>query len=177
MTALASSRPATSEYGSSVAGYIDLVPEGDIVVVLEKQLAEFVGLLGGITEQQANTVHPPYTWTVKQVIGHLIDCERIFGCRALRFARNDFQPLPGFDEVPYAENANFGVYPIGELVAEFEHLRRSHISFFRYLEDKAWGRSGSANNSMISVRALAYVIAGHMRHHLAILRKRLSGSG
>jgi hypothetical protein len=176
MTAHASSRPATTEYGSSVARYVDLVPEPDIVVVLAEQLAEFIDLLGGITEQQANTVHRPYTWTVKQVIGHMIDSERIFGCRALRFARNDSQPLPGFDEVPYAENANFSVYPIGELVAEFEHLRRSHISFFRYLEDKAWGRSGNANDSMISVRGLAYVMAGHARHHLQILRKRLSGS-
>jgi hypothetical protein len=176
VTTLASSRPAASEYGSTVARYVDLVPEGNIVVVLEKQLSEFIDLLGEITEQPANTVHAPYSWTIKQVIGHMIDCERIFGCRALRFARNDPQPLPSFDEVPYAENANFSVYPIGDLVAEFEHLRRSHISFFRYLEDKAWGRSGSANNSTISVRGLAYVIAGHARHHLQILRKRLSGS-
>ena len=174
MTTLAHSRPDAGEYGPTVAGYVDLVPETDVVAALQRQLDEFVGLLGGITEEQANTVHPPYAWTIKQVIGHMIDCERVFGCRALRFARNDPQPLPGFDETPYAQNANFGLYPIRELAAEFADVRRSHISFFRYLEDKAWGRSGVANNSTISVRALAYAMAGHARHHLLILRKRLS---
>jgi DinB superfamily len=174
MTALAHSRPAAAEYAADVARYIELVPEGDIVDVLQKQLSEISSLLGALTEQQANAVHPPYAWTIKQVIGHMIDAERVFGYRALRFARNDPQPLPGFDEGPYMENANFGVYRIGELTAEFENLRRSHISFFRHLEDKAWGCSGVANNTPVSVRALAYIIAGHAQHHLLILRKRLS---
>jgi hypothetical protein len=175
MTTLAQSRPAAGEYGTSVGRYVELVSETDVVAALQKQLDDFVGLLGGISEEQANTVHSPYTWTIKHVIGHMIDCERIFACRALRFARNDPQPLPGFDETPYAQNANFGLYPIRELTAEFADLRRSHISFFRHLEDKAWSRSGLANDSTISVRALAYVMAGHARHHLQILRKRLSG--
>jgi len=175
MATLRVSRPEPTEHAPYYARYIDLVPEGDIVTTLANQLAEALPFLRGITEAQGNTRHAPYTWSVKEVVGHLTDTERIFGYRALRFARNDQTPLPGFEENDYVRNANFDACSLKSLVDEFEAVRRSHIAFFGNLSDEAWGRTGLANNSAVSVRAFAYNIAGHERHHLAILRKRLTG--
>ena len=105
------------------------------------------------------------------MLGHLIDAERIFTYRALRFARNDQTPLSGFDQDPYvAEAANFDAHPWNDLIAEFEHVRRSTILFFRALTPEAMLRSGTANQAAITVRALGYVIAGHELHHMGILR-------
>lgn len=174
MTTGLRTRPPAGEGGPDFARYVDLVPEDDIVAVLEDQLAAFLALLGGISEAQANTRHAPYTWSVKQVIGHITDAERIFAYRALRFARNDATPLPGFDENAYVRNADFDAIGRTELVAEFEALRRSHILFFQNLDAAAWTRTGVANKCTLSVGTLAYVIAGHARHHLAILQKRLA---
>src|SRR5205807_115721 len=99
----------------------------------------------------------------KEVLGHLIDSERIFGERALRFARGDAAELPGFEENDYVRQARFDDVPLAELVAEFEHLRRSHLWFFRHLHADAWGRSGIANRHRVTVRALAYIVVGHER--------------
>jgi hypothetical protein len=132
--------------------------------------------LRGVTEVQANTRHAPYTWSIKEVVGHLTDAERIFGYRALRIARHDPTLLSGFDENDYVRNATFDACPLSELATEFELVRRSHLCFFRHLKSEAWLRSGVANGNTVSVRALAYIIAGHERHHVAILRKRLSGA-
>jgi hypothetical protein len=167
-------RPAPSEYSASNAAYVDLVPEDDILAVHAQQLAECLALVAPVSEAQGNTRHAPYTWSVKEVVGHLIDCERIFGCRALHFARGDQTPLPGFDEVAYARAAESDRCPLRDLVAEFEALRRSHILMLRHLPESAWTRVGEANGHPVSVRALAYIMAGHARHHLAILRRRLS---
>jgi hypothetical protein len=166
-------RPAATEFSSGNAAYIDLVPEDDVVKLLDQQLAEFLGLLAHVSEADGNVCHAPYTWSVKQVVGHLIDCERVFGYRALRFARGDTTPLPGFDEVPYAQAAESNRCRLRDLVAEFEALRRSHILFWRHLPEAAWTRVGEANGQPVSVRALAYIMAGHARHHLAILHRRL----
>jgi hypothetical protein len=168
------SRPGATEYASPFETYIKLVPDGDILTHLEQQIAETASLLRDVSESEAETRHAPYTWSVKQVVGHLIDCERIFGVRALRFARGDRTELPGFEENDYVRNARFDARPLGSLVEEFELVRRSHLLFFRGLDDAAWLQSGVANGCPVSVRALAYVIAGHERHHVAILRKRLS---
>jgi hypothetical protein len=118
--------------------------------------------------------HPPYTWTIKQVVGHLTDSERVFGYRALRFARGDSTALSGFDENAYAAAARHDRVPLESLAREFENLRRSHIAFFEHLTAEAWLRSGAANNSDVSVRALAYILVGHEWHHVAILRRRLA---
>jgi hypothetical protein len=131
-------------------------------------------LLQDVTETEAETRHPPYTWSIKEVVGHLVDSERIFGVRALRFARQDSTHLPGFDENDYVRSARFDARTLASLVQEFELVRRSHLLFFRGLEDDAWLRSGVANGHSVSVRALASIIAGHERHHVNILRKRLS---
>ena len=105
-----------------------------------------LGFLDGVTESEASVCHPPYTWTIKQVVGHLTDSERVFGYRALRFARGDATPLPGFDENAYAKAVRLDDIPLGELVAEFADLRRSHLAFFDHLSEEAWHRRGTANN-------------------------------
>lgn len=176
MSTAAITRPEASEYQPYFAKYVTLVPDGDIINTLERQLNETLATLHGLTEAEANTRHAPYTWSIKEVVGHLTDAERIFGYRALRFARGDATALPGFDENDYVRHANFDARPFSELLSEYEMLRRSHISMFRGLDDAAWLRTGIANGHPISVRALAYNIAGHELHHGAILRKRLGRS-
>jgi hypothetical protein len=169
-------RPTSTEHAPYYAKYVANVPEDDILSVLERQTDEAKALLRTIPEAQANIVHPPYAWTIKQVIGHLIDSERIFAYRALRIARGDKTPLPGFDENTYAQTGEFGRVPFSELAADFDAARQSTISLFRTLNDAAMARRGEANGHMISVRALAFVIAGHVRHHLEIVRKRLGSA-
>jgi DinB superfamily len=169
-------RPSSTEYAPHHNYYLALVPEDDILAAMEAQLAEMLALLRAVPEAQGGQRHPPYTWSVKEVVGHLTDTERIFGYRALRFARGDATPLPGFDENTYVPAAEFDRSPLSGLVSEFEAVRRSHLGLFRSLPDAAWSRSGEANGDPVSVRALAYIIVGHARHHTAILRKRLSRS-
>ena len=167
-------RPAPTEYAPYYARYIDLVPEADPIAALEAQLGETLAVLRPAPEAQGSVRHPPYTWTVKEVVGHVTDTERIFGYRALRFARGDTTPLPGFDEGAYAPAGEFDRVPLAGLVGEFETVRRSHVALFRHLPAAAWDRGGEANGVPVTVRALAYMMAGHARHHTAILRKRLT---
>jgi hypothetical protein len=169
-------RPHSTEYAPYYERYVALVPEEDIRAVLEAQLAEVLALLGAVPEARGGERHPPYTWSVKEVVGHLTDAERVYGYRALRFARGDATPLPGFDENAYVRAAEFDRSPLRDLVGEFEAVRRGHLCLFRNLSDAAWARRGEANGSAVSVRALAYIMAGHARHHTAILRQRLSGA-
>ncbi len=168
-------RPDATEYPATVANYLQLVPEGDLLSILAAQADDLARLVGKLNDEQSLMRHPPYTWSIKQVVGHLADCERVFGYRALRLARNDKTPLPGFDENAYMQFANFDRCPIGDLVAEFELLRRSHLAMFRHLEADAWLRIGVVNSHPMSVRAVACVMAGHAQHHLIILHKRLGG--
>jgi hypothetical protein len=167
-------RPDPSEFASSYANYVSLVPEDDIIAAMRSDRSEVISFLSGVPEAEACRRHPPYTWSVKEVVGHVTDAERIFGYRALRFARNDPTPLPGFDENAYARVAEFDRQSLGDLTAEFDHVRRSHLALFAHLNDVAWARRGTANGVGVSVRALAYIIVGHQRHHVAILRRRLS---
>jgi len=173
MSAPRLSKPDPTEYAPNLGAYIDLVPEGDVLTILERQIEDTIALLRDLPEKEAETRHAPYTWSIKQVVGHLTDCERIFGVRALRFARNDPTALPGFDENPYVEAAHFDTRALSCLVQELEFLRRSHLLFFGGLHDAAWLRCGIANGHPVTVRALAYTMAGHERHHVNIVRKRL----
>ena len=167
-------RPDASEYAPPYEKYISQVPEEDILSALRSEPAGPLSFLTNLPESQACVCHPPYTWTVKQVVGHLTDCERVFGYRALRFARGGSTSLPGFDENVYAKAAPLDGIPLGDLVTEFADLRRSHVAFFEHLSEDAWRCRGTANNATVSVRALAYILVGHERHHAAILRNRLS---
>jgi hypothetical protein len=169
----AMAKPEANEYASYYGKYVMLVPEDDVVVALRSEIAQTVALLNGVADRDASICHSPYTWTIKQVVGHLTDAERVFGYRALRFARGDSTPLPGFDENHYAQFAKSDQRPLADLTAEFEALRNSHLWLFQNLPDTAWKERGSANGNDVSVCALAYIIVGHERHHTTILRRRL----
>jgi uncharacterized damage-inducible protein DinB len=166
-------RPEDGEYAHHYQQYISLVPPGDILGLLEVQLDETISLLKGLPDSEAEKQHVPYTWSIKDVVGHLIDSERIFGYRALRFARQDATELPSFEENDYAVQAHSDARALADLLQEFAHVRQSHLDFFRSLHDDAWLRRGVASGNSVTVRALAYIIAGHERHHLGIMRKRL----
>jgi len=169
-------RPDPSEYAPFYANYIALVTETDIVATLAAQLDRFLTLFRPVPEAVGNVRHAPYTWSIKEVVGHLADAERVFGYRAMRIARGDATPLPGYDENAFTAAGEFDRMPLADLVEEFETLRLGNLCLFRHLPDAAWTRLGTANGSPISVRALAWILVGHVRHHAAILRKRLEGA-
>jgi hypothetical protein len=165
-------RPDSTEYAPYYGKYISLVPDGDIVVTLGKQIEGSLGLLRGLSETQGGLRYAPGKWSIKEVVGHLIDAERIFSYRALRFARKDQTPLAGFEENSYVEHANFDSRKLADLVEEFECVRRSSLHFFKNLDGDSWLRRGIASDNEVSVRALAYITAGHELHHVEILRAR-----
>lgn len=165
-------RPVKTEYDPYYERYIKLVPEEDILITLDQQLSETQILLRSVSEQHGSFCYEPGKWSVKEVLGHLIDTERIMSYRALRIARNDQTPISGFDQDDYAKNGAFDKRSVSSLAREFEQVRRSTISLFRNLEPEAWERRGTANNVEVSVRALAYIIAGHELHHKALLKDR-----
>jgi len=165
-------RPLEEEYAPFYANYIAQVPDGDVIVTLTKQLDETQALLRSITEARAGHRYAPEKWSIREVVGHLIDSERIFAYRALRFARGDTSPLAGFDQDEYVRASGSDRRKLADLAAEFADVRRSTIAMLRSLDDLAPERRGKANNNEVSVRAAAYIIAGHERHHLTILRER-----
>jgi hypothetical protein len=167
-------RPDTSEYPAAVAHYVELVAQHDVLAELATQAPELERLVRPLTDTQALGRHPPYTWTIKQVVGHMADCERVFGYRALRLARLDPTPLPGFDENAYMQAVDFDRRPLADLLAEFKHLRQSQVLLLGDLSAKAWSFRGQINGHPMTTRAVAYVMAGHARHHLKILAERLS---
>ena len=169
-------RPGAGEHAPYYGKYIDLVPDGDIVEQLKSQRENIVACLRSIPESHSTILHPPYTWTIRQVVGHLTDGERIFGYRALRIARGDATALPGFDENEYARAPEFARVSLAQLVNEFDAVRRSTIALFENLAPESWSRTGHANNYPVSVRALAYITVGHTIHHAGIVRKRLEAT-
>ena len=177
MTDSAITRPEETEYLPYYGRYIALVPDEPILTLLGKQREATGALLGSIPEAQAGFRYGPDKWSIKELVGHVIDTERIFAYRALRFARNDRTPLPGYEQDDYVRSASFDDYPLGELAAEFASVRRSSLFLFKHLDSEAWMRRGLANDSEVSVRALAYIIAGHELHHRDILRSRYLQAG
>lgn len=175
MTTLAPpiTRPKQGEYAEYYAKYVNMVSEGDIVEILRLQGKELADFLRAVNEPQGNIVHPPYAWTIKQVVNHIIDGERIFAYRLLRIARGDKTPLPGFDENEYAKTAKVENVKLSDLAHEFDTVRAATLSLLRNLPSHAWTNTGTANDKSVSVRALAWIMAGHLQHHLAIMRKRL----
>ena len=165
-------RPATSEFAAYYGKYIELVKGDDILAALEQQLPATLALLLGLTEAQANHSYEPGKWSIKEVVGHVVDAERIFAYRALRIARNDQTPLPGFEQNGYVENANLEAIALADLAEELELVRRSNLAMFRQFSPEAWRRLGTASDNPVSARALAYIIAGHELHHIGLLRTR-----
>ena len=172
MSRSAIGRPQATEHAPYYEKYVSLVPEGDIVSTLTQQAVTTLSLLSGIPEAQANSRYARDKWSIKEVVGHLIDSERVFAYRALRFARNDSTPLAGFEQDDYVTNAAFSDVSLTDLASEFEYLRRSTVYMFKSLTGDAWLRTGSANGNDVSVRALAHIIAGHELHHVSVLRSR-----
>lgn len=165
-------KPAKSEFLPYYERYIALVPDGDVISTLATQITDTQSLLRALPASVATYRYAPDKWSVSEVVGHMIDSERIFTGRALRFARNDATPLPGFEQDDYVRNATFDAYPLSELASELETVRQSTIFLFRHMDEDAWTRRGLANNAEVSVRALAYIIAGHELHHREILSAR-----
>ena len=165
-------RPQAGEYNAYYQKYIDLVPDDDIRMLLRVQLADTLALLRPIAEAKAAHRYAEGKWSIKQVVGHLIDAERVFLYRATCIARGDRTPLPSFDENRYVDGGNFDERTFHGLLAELEAARASTAAFFQNLSDDAWRNLGIASTFDISVRALAYIIAGHELHHRAILADR-----
>jgi uncharacterized damage-inducible protein DinB len=170
------SKPANDEYNPYYQKYVALLPDGDFIEILKQQIDITRALLGTINEAQADSRYGPDKWSIKEVVGHLIDTERVFAYRAMRFARNDLSTLSGYEQDDYVANGNFDARTLADLAVEFEYLRRSNICFFQGLSEDAWARRGVANNSEVSVRALAHIIAGHEVHHVEILKARYLGA-
>lgn len=165
-------RPAANEHSPYYSRYISLVPDGDLISLLQAQMKETARVLRGVTPAKADFAYAPGKWTVKEVIGHMGDVERVMAYRALRFARDDATNLPGFDENTYVPAGQFGRRTISDLVDELEAVRVATVHLLSHLDDEALARRGLANETEMSVRALAYIIAGHERHHRNVLRDR-----
>jgi hypothetical protein len=169
-------KPRPDEYAPFYSGYIGRVPEGDIIAILATQVEDTLTLFRDLSENQALLAYAPGKWTIKEVIGHMCDTERIISCRALRFARNDATPLPGFDENHYVPHAGSNQRALASLVAELAAVRRATVALFAGLPAEAWTRTGEANQNRVSVRAVAHIIAGHELHHRAIISERYLGN-
>ena len=169
--------PAEGEYNPYYSAYIRRVPEGDVLAFLEMQLHHTVELLGGLSDEQASAYPAPGEWNIKQIVGHLSDTERIFAYRALRIARGDVVPLPGFNQNPYVENGGFEQRNLADLLDEFVSVRCSSLFLFRSFPPEAVLRMGTASDSPISVLALIYCCAGHEHHHLESIRTIYLGMG
>ena len=165
-------RPEPTDYAPFYAGYIDLVPEDDVLSAIETQSSETQKVLASLDEEKAAHRYAEGKWSVKEIFGHLTDAERVFGYRALCIARGDETSLPGFDEQAYVATANFDAWKLGELAEMYALVRRANIVMFRNLPPDAWQRRGVANNTPVTVNALAHMIVGHERHHLKVLRER-----
>jgi hypothetical protein len=165
-------RPQSSEYAPYYGTYIDRVPAGDICQILENQLARTLALLTKAGEGRAGYRYAPEKWSIREVVGHVIDTERVFAYRALCFARSERNHLPGFDQDDYVQAAAFEARTLRDLAAEFELVRKSNVILFRSFTEKVWERRGVANNAEITVRSIPYIIAGHELHHVGILKER-----
>ena len=172
MTASLRARPDSTEFKSFYAGYVASVPEGDIVDVIRAEGKELAEALAKIPESKGSHRYAADKWTVKTLIGHMIDAERIFTYRALRIARGDSTPLPGFDENAFAETAGSDTRTVADLAAEMACVREATVRIFASFPDDVWSRRAVVNNGEITVRAIAYVATGHTKHHLAVLRER-----
>ncbi len=165
-------RPQASEYAPYYEKYVAMVPDGEIVETLEAQLREMKLLLGTLSEEGAEYRYAAGKWSIKEVLGHISDQERVFAYRLLRIARGDQTPLAGFDQDEYVKMGNFSTRPLAELLEEFTAVRRATMALVQSLDEAAWSRRGVTNQKEISTRALVFLIAGHERHHRVVLQER-----
>ncbi len=171
-SAVSIQRPQPDEHNPYYGKYIDRVPEGDLVSLLREQVIDTVALLRGVSAERANHAYAPGKWTIKEVVGHLMDTERVMAYRALAIARNDKTNLPGFDENAWVPAGNFGVRTLDDLLEEFQVVRAATVQLAKHLDAEVLARKGTANGHPVSVRALFYIIAGHERHHVALFKEK-----
>jgi uncharacterized damage-inducible protein DinB len=168
-------RPQAGEYAPYYERYISLIQENDILATLDRQRREMVLLLSGLSEEQGDFRYAPEKWSAKEVLGHVCDTERIFAYRALRISRGDATPMEGFEQDDYVKHGPFARHVIAEVIEDYIAVRRATISLLRSLEEAAWSRRGVANKNEVTVRAIAYTIAGHEVHHRGILEEKYFG--
>lgn len=164
--------PLSGEYAPFFARYIGMVPDNGPIDAMQDQLSILPQRFGFFGESQADFRYAPGKWTVKEVLQHIIDTERVFGYRALSIARGEQQNLPGFDENAYADTCDVAGRSLASLLEEWEAVRKSNLLFFRHISERDAQRIGTSNGHPLSVRALAYIMAGHVLHHLRILEER-----
>jgi len=164
-------RPDPSEYGAYYKQYVDLVPDGDILSTLRDQVEPTVALVG-LKDHETLRRYAPGKWSLREVIGHLIDTERIFAYRALRIGRGDETPLPGYDQDAFVRTGGFDDQPFAALLDEFRLVRLSTVALYTCFPQEAIARTGVANENPTSVRAIAWIIAGHERHHMQVIREK-----
>lgn len=172
MTGFSIPVPGPDEYAPFYAGYVASVAHGALTELLERQVETLRELCGGLPGDAGDYRYAPGKWSVKQILGHVGDVERVFAYRLLRISRGDSTPLAGFEENAYVEAAGFERRTVGDLMDELELLRASTLTLMRHVPAVAWARRGVASGAEVTARALAYIIAGHMQHHTAILRDR-----
>ena len=170
-------RPEPDEIPSHYVGYIKRVPELDPVIVCAEQIEDTATLLSPLSEKDAMYRYDRGKWSIKEVVGHLADVERIMAYRALRIGRGDTTPLPSFDENAYVPIAKFDTRSLADLVGELRTARAGTLALLRTFDADAWRRRGTASGKPVSVRALAFMIPGHERHHVEILRTRYGLGG
>ena len=165
-------RPEPNECAPYYHTYISQVPQGDIIEILEKQLEETVNLLSGLSEEKALFRYAPDKWSIKEIIGHVTDAERVFAYRALNIARNDKSELPGMEQDDYVKFAKFDDLSLADLVEEFRHVRQSNIFLFKNFDEEMQMRKGIASDCEFTVRTFPFIIAGHEKHHQNVLKER-----
>jgi len=165
-------RPEKNEYAEFYANYVSLVEEADVVSALQNQTNDLRELLAKVSAEKENFRYAENKWSIIELVGHIIDTERVFAYRALRISRGDQTPLAGFEENSYVAGSNFANSNLADLVEEFSLLRAANVLMFKNLSQEAWRRTGTASDAPVSVRALAFIMVGHVRHHANILRER-----
>jgi DinB superfamily len=165
-------RPLVSEYAPFYETYVGKVTETDVLAVLRAQNDSTLAFLDGVPAAKVDFSYAPGKWTLRQVVGHVIDMEWVFVSRALHFARAVPGELPGVDQDEFMKVVDFAARPWASLGDEYRHLRAAGIRFFEGLDEAAWSRGGIASGNPVTVRALAYIIAGHERHHFGVVRER-----
>jgi hypothetical protein len=171
-TVAASTRPQSGDYAPYYDRYISLVPGNDVLAALEDQRREMLLLLCGRAEADGDIRYAPDKWSLKEVLGHVNDTERIMSYRALRISRGDATPIEGYEQDDYVRNGPFARRPLADLIEDYIAVRRATVSLFRNLDEPAWSRRGVANKNEVTVRALAYIIAGHGLHHRRVLEEK-----
>ena len=172
MSPVTIARPAKTEYAPYFGTYVDKVPDGDILSLLSRQIDETVKTLGKLSDEQASFRYAPGKWSIKEIVGHISDTERIFVYRALCFARSEKQSLPGFDENDYVAAASFDARSLADHLEELRAVRAATLKFFGALNAEELLRTGTANQKPYTVRAVPYILAGHERHHLGVVREK-----